>query len=291
MSAHVLDLSEGDLEREEQGKGETAPSSPESSDASASQIDENDETESSDASASQIDEIDENEDPKQKKLKWSCQLIRAKMGLFLASKEMTQKDFLKAIGCNSSSYSRFIRLKGLWNGLQNGVYWGAYRFFMARENIEKEEKKKEKALPVADRKRKAEADADEATQKKKAKENLLAAVNRVRLDSHDYVYDDCDEVRKKSLEFMAAHDVTQVEFLKAIGGISKKAWTTFSGYRGAGAGAAKQSYVGAYRFLERYRILKEMPKTAKRKKTEKEMPTGYNLIHDDGKRWYLVATR
>jgi hypothetical protein len=212
--------------------------------------------------------------------------MRAKINKFLATKEMTQTKFLETIGCNSNSYGRFMKLKGTWNGLQNGVYWGAHHFFLARERQEKEEKKKEKALPVADRKRKAEADAGEAAQKKKAREDLLAAIDKIELEDCN-VYDDCDEVRKKSLEFIAESGITQIEFLRVIGDVNKS-WRAFIGFRGAGAGAGNQSYEAAYTFLEKVRIAKGLPKTAKRKKAELEEPTGHRLVHDDGKRWVLT---
>ena len=61
------------------------------------------------------------------KLKWSCDRIRKKINEFLATKEMTQTLFLSTIHCNSNSCGRFMKLKGSWNGTQNGCYWGAVK--------------------------------------------------------------------------------------------------------------------------------------------------------------------
>ena len=59
----------------------------------------------------------------------NCNIIRGEINRFLAKGSMTQTAFLLDISCNSNSYGRFMKLKGQWNGVQNGVYWGAARFF------------------------------------------------------------------------------------------------------------------------------------------------------------------
>ena len=47
-------------------------------------------------------------------------------------------------------------------------------------------------------------------------------------------------------------------------------------------------YRNGYRFLEQHRILMKKPKSAKRLETEAIWgPGGYDLVHDDGKRYYI----
>ena len=63
--------------------------------------------------------------------------LRKKINAFLATKEMTQKAFLAEIQVNPGSLNNFLKLKGEWNGTGNGTFWGAQRFFIAREAAEK----------------------------------------------------------------------------------------------------------------------------------------------------------
>ena len=76
--------------------------------------------------------------------------IRGQITRFLATKVMTQAQFLSAIHVNPGSFHRFYRgkYKDQWSAVQNFTYWGAAKFF-AREKIKKairarEARKKEK---------------------------------------------------------------------------------------------------------------------------------------------------
>lgn len=72
----------------------------------------------------------------------SCDTIRRKINMFLATKEMTQTAFLEAIGhVNSNSLGRFMKLKGPYSGSDNGTFWGAVKFFQDRDRAAKEAKK------------------------------------------------------------------------------------------------------------------------------------------------------
>ena len=76
---------------------------------------------------------DDDDDCDHETAKWSCDVMRKKIATFLASKEMTQTAFLKACGgIAPNSYGNFMKLKGKWNGTQNGTFWGAQRFFAMR---------------------------------------------------------------------------------------------------------------------------------------------------------------
>ena len=58
---------------------------------------------------------------------------------------------------------------------------------------------------------------------------LFAAVERLNLDESApmYMYDDCDNVQRKSLELTAAHDISTAEFLWRIGNVNSKSWKDF----------------------------------------------------------------
>jgi transposase len=71
----------------------------------------------------------------------SPESIRKKITMFLATKEMTQTQFLNDIGVNSTSLGRFMKLKGRENGRQNGTYGAAVRFFYWRDLQAKKAKK------------------------------------------------------------------------------------------------------------------------------------------------------
>ena len=104
----------------------------------------------------------------------------------------------------------------------------------------------------------------------------------------------CDDVRKASLAFIAEHSITTTaQFLRIIGDVNQKSWNSFLECRGPGAGAYKQpgagnsSYYKAYYFLEKVRLSKNLPKSAKRVAFERDHPRGYSLKHDDGFRWVM----
>ena len=108
------------------------------------------------------------------------------------------------------------------------------------------------------------------------------------------VYDTCDEVRKKSLEFIAKEGMSTSAFCKAIGNIQSKSWNLFMGSSGRHdnsafhqPGANNVSYYKAYGFLEKVRILRGEPKSAERAAFEVKSPRGYALKNDDGERWIL----
>ena len=211
--------------------------------------------------------------------------IRKMIKMFLATKEMTQTAFLKLMGCNSNSYGRFMKLKGGDSGGQNGVYWAAHKFFLNREA---EMKRKSTAKTPAQKKRKAD---ESAAAKKGQSEELFAAVERINLDESAPIYDDCDDVRKKSLEFMATHDISTAEFLRRIGNVNSKSWRDFVVMKGERKGASNSSYVKAYHFLEKLRIHKGEEKSAKRMRAEKEKPEGFPLKHDNGMHWVIAGDK
>ena len=261
----------------------------------------------------------DSDDDGQVTAKWHCDLVRKKISEFIATKAMTQSAFQKEIGVSPPSYYSFMRQKGKWNGSQNGTFWGATRSFTSREKSAKAEKAAEKAamatMPAAEKKRKREADAAASSSKKNSLADLLAKVRAVDDSevSSKGVYDTCDEVRKKSLEFMASTGMTQTAFLREIASTAGKptpvapnSWGNFikmkSAFQGHNPGAGNRSYPEAYYFLEKVRLVRGEPKSMKRRQAEEELVVsdfyrshpqfdktygkgGYKLKNDDGKRW------
>lgn len=237
--------------------------------------------------------------------KWSCDLVRKKIKEFVATKEMTQTAFCKQIGVSAQSMNNFLKLKGAWNGMQNGTFWGAQRYFVARDVAKKMEKA---AMPTAEKKRKRESEISDKSSKKSSLEALLAKVRDAELTRKveaEGVYDTCDEVRKKSLEFIASSGMSQTAFIKEIGS-HPPSWSSFikmkAKFKGHNPGAGNGAYPGAYYMLEKVRIVQGEKKSAARLKCEAEsapgMPGyrsfcspkgGYALKNDDGKRWVFVG--
>ena len=128
---------------------------------------------------------------------------------------MTQTKFLSEIRCNSNSYGRFMKLKGAWNGCQNGVYWGAARFFELEKRRAAREKKA--AGPAATKRKRAEE--GEARKKKKAEgEELLAQLATItEVPVGAPVLDTVAEVRRKITAFLKTGVLSQTAFLKHLG--------------------------------------------------------------------------
>lgn len=155
------------------------------------------------------------------------------------------------------------------NGTQNGTFWGAQRFFLRRDA---EARQQATMMPAAEKKRKRADEADGKAAKKAALAVLLQKVRAlpgpekaIPCDTRIFcakncpgtpVYDTCDEVRKKSLEFMAASGMTQTAFVTEIG-CHAPSWNSFSKmkstFQGHNPGAGNGSYWGAYDFLEKAR--------------------------------------
>lgn len=202
--------------------------------------------------------------------KWSCNVIRKKIQTFLATKEMTQTAWLKQLQVNSNSFGRFMKLKGTWNGVQNGTMEAATRFFLNRV-----EEEKKTAGSAAGKKRKRSETSTKKT-KGAALDVLMEKVAAESGSEETAVYSNCDEVRKQALEFIAEYACTQKRFLEAIGGVNSNSWNRFLKTKGKYQGASNSSYTCAYAFLEKVRKVKGTAKSAKRKKMEKETPGGHS---------------
>ena len=114
---------------------------------------------------------------------------------------------------------------------------------------------------------------------------ILKFVSDIRLDyeadARVPVYDDCDKVRKKSLDFLSKFSIKVSEWLRLIGNVNSKSWKDFLTYRGERAGAANRSYYAAYVFLEKVRIALNEEKSNSRILAELEFgEAGRPLKHD-----------
>ena len=242
----------------------------------------------------------------------SCNVIRGEITRFLVRGTMTQTAFLQAISCNSNSYGRFMKLKGAWNGAQNGVYWGAARFFEMEKRRTAREKKR--AGPEAAKRKKA----GEAAARKKAKNEgaqLLVQLGAIDVPEDTPVFDTCAEVRRKITAFLKTGVMSKSAFLKHLG-VAPNSFTSFMKQTGRAdphciarmqPGAGNHLYPKAYRFFEQKRLLEGKPKIAGRTNNEamlaaanskqaalfagsaeltaKYVTEGFGLQHDNGMRW------
>jgi hypothetical protein len=178
-------------------------------------------------------------------LKVSCDTIRKKINIFLATKEMTQTAFLLAIGkVNNNSYRNFMRLKGSNGGCNNGTFYGAAKFFYDRDQAEKqaakEQKAKDKKRPASELSTDANTSAQDSVNKMFKVSDAGTAASTVpsstaaasssantthtaatppALPELPYdlpVFDDCDEVRGKIARLFMSKVMTQANFAKTI---------------------------------------------------------------------------
>jgi hypothetical protein len=256
------------------------------------------------ASAPAEDTSDDEEDDEDGtvRAKWSCDALRRKITLYLATKEQTQTAWCKSIGVGPPSFASFMKQKGTWKGTGNGTFRGATRFFLAREKAAKAASAADKALPPAERKRKAADASGERAAKKAAGDALLARIAATPLPAADCdefgrprCFDDCDDVRKACAAFVAEGLCTQAAFLAALdpsgAPVNGNSLGTFLRIKGATAGAGSKMFPLAYAFFEKRRIAEGRPKSAKRLRAEIEFPFGRSCETDYSgreKMWFCV---
>ena len=102
------------------------------------------------------------------------------------------------------------------------------------------------------------------------------------------VFDSCDEVRTKILQFLDAEKVSKAAFARALD-VTAPPVTNFLDKTGKRAGAGSHVYPAAYRFFERLRLMRDEPKTAARKRNEKKWPDGVPLEDAPTRFWMPVA--
>jgi pyruvate formate-lyase activating enzyme-like uncharacterized protein len=189
---------------------------------------------------SDVQESNEKNDPS----KINCNAIRRNINMYLATEEMSQSDFLQAIGSDLESFNEFMMLAGKDRGMDNKTCTGAVKFFEERERKEREERKAEKKSYYV-KKRKLEDDPalclepttiPSSTQtpyeiakltpakpvsisKQDTKPEVYDLIDQIRsipLPEEENVYDDCDEVRRKVSLFIAEECGSIAKFAFAI---------------------------------------------------------------------------
>lgn len=209
----------------------------------------------------------------------SCDIIRRKINAFLISGEMEVTEFLREIGVNSDSYSRFMKLKGRYSGADNQTYESAFKFFQKR-----------KASGV-----------DEVPKKKVRKEEEAKKVDAldIQLEGEEndsvHIYDTCDDIRQKIAAYLQEPNITQAGFLRDIGKlfsenrtIQSKQLKDFQAKKGPLAGNSSSVFYGSYVFFEKMRIKQKEAKSTKRLEMEavwdngidRSRPQSYNVRKD-----------
>lgn len=94
--------------------------------------------------------------------------------------------------------------------------------------------------------------------------NVMQIILPNEITQNVAVYDNCDEVRAKSIEFIDQCGLKTKEWLRFIGNVNTKSWNDFMSYHGEHAGASNKSYYHAYVFLEKVRISRNVLKSESR---------------------------
>lgn len=181
-----------------------------------------------------------------------------------------------------------MKLKGNWNGTHNRVFWSAQQYFANLQNESPANVKKRRLMEAEEnlRKKSRQQLRMEKRALKSYNEELFRALAEVEIEgevgNRVPVYDNCDEVRAKSQEFIDQCGLRTKEWLRLIGNVNTKSWNDFLSYSGAGSGAANRSYYAAYVFLEKVRIVRREEKSHSRVLAELEYgEAGRPLKHDN----------
>ncbi|KIK06850.1 hypothetical protein K443DRAFT_88457, partial [Laccaria amethystina LaAM-08-1] len=103
------------------------------------------------------------------------------------------------------------------------------------------------------------------------------------------VYDDCAEVRRKIRLLQKTPGWKVVtQWLKEIGGINSNSFGRFMKEKGRTDGASNGTYLAAYIYFEKVRILEGKKKSATRQNNEMSQPNGYPL-ENRRKQWVFVG--
>jgi len=248
----------------------------------------------------------------------SPNVIRGELQRHIDSSPLTQTAIIQKMGVNNNSFRRFMdpkTYKDQWSACQNGTYWAAARLLAEDKWTKDQEKKASKG------KKKAAATTATATGKRKAdgEENagnaavaaaasastvakpapkrtkadtvaLMARINATQGAHTSIVYDSCPELVKKMKDFLDEPGVTKSDLCAALGGINSNSLRTFlMGKKQDQCGNV--TYLRAYAFFEKKRIMEGKKKTARRVKNEAEKPTGFSLEKERAGKWVFSAPR
>ncbi|KAF5673719.1 hypothetical protein FCIRC_7982 [Fusarium circinatum] len=145
----------------------------------------------------------------------SCNLIRTKLNKLFDSGVVNKAEFCRAIGTNSNSLNKFLRQKGPFGGAKSAVWRSAYVWFQQREVM---------GLKMPDTKKhqreESKKDTADRTPSKASTTKALPDISDIHLEGEETdevpIYDDCDEIRRKTNTHMKILSVTQAQFCRDI---------------------------------------------------------------------------
>mmetsp|Transcript_18260 Transcript_18260/g.52231 ORF Transcript_18260/g.52231 Transcript_18260/m.52231 type:complete len:309 (-) Transcript_18260:120-1046(-) len=242
----------------------------------------------------------------------SPNVIRGELQRYIDASPLTQTAIIRKMGVNNNSFRRFMdpkTYKDQWSACQNGTYWAAARL-LAEDKWNKEQEKKKaskgkKKAAAGTGKRKADGEenagnaaaavatasvvAKPAAKRTKADAvALMAKINATQGANTSIVYDSCPELVKKTKDFLDEPGVTKSDFCSALGDINSNSLRTFlMGKKQDQCGNV--TYLRAYAFFEKKRIMEGKKKTARRVKNEAEHPRGFSLEKERAGKWVFSA--
>ena len=252
----------------------------------------------------------------------SPNVIRGELQRHIDSSPLTQTAIIQKMGVNNNSFRRFMdpkTYKDQWSACQNGTYWAAARLLAEDKWTKDQEKKASKgkkkaatttttATATATGKRKADGEenagnaavaaaasasavAKPAPKRTKADTvALMARINATQGAHTSIVYDSCPDLVKKMKDFLDEPGVTKSDLCTALGAINSNSLRTFlMGKKQDQCGNV--TYLRAYAFFEKKRIMEGKKKTARRVKNEAEKPTGFSLEKERAGKWVFSAPR
>jgi hypothetical protein len=210
--------------------------------------------------------------------RYDCDDVRRKIQRFLSRKTMSQAAFLREMKVNHNSFTKFMSYSGPNKGRGNKAYHGALLYFH-EHGPEVTEAPPAPATTTSAK----ESKISRREQHMKA-DIFFNKINSITLSEPVYVYDDCDDVRKKLNELIDSKIITQTALMKHLG-VTTNTLRRFLTVSGKREGCAINVYKFAYIMFEKLRIAQGQPKSRKRLQTERERPQGYSLkrdpTHDD----------
>ncbi|KAI1211161.1 uncharacterized protein F4807DRAFT_419228 [Annulohypoxylon truncatum] len=222
-----------------------------------------------------VPEIDDS-DPRLHCVDETCNQIRSKIKNFIEGGNMKVSEFQRAIKVTPSTYQRFMRQNGTYEGSESVVHGRAFAFFKKRElqGLRTSPPKKPKK--------------SEVTKGPDVGDIELAGEDTQEVPVHDT----CDEIRKKIRAFLRKPDVSQAAFCRMISTsfpqeerkVQSRQLKAFLDKKGSMAGNTSPVFYGAYVFFEKQRIKDGKPKSEMRLEMENIHPNGVNTSEPET-RW------
>ncbi|XXG99601.1 hypothetical protein Hte_005942 [Hypoxylon texense] len=207
----------------------------------------------------------------------SCQVVRNRINKLLDSGIMNKTQFAEAIGCSdTSTLDNFLAQKGTHGGRGSPVWVKAHIWFRQREAAKLK-------MPDVKKGRIQEEETAGSTSRGSASKTTssLPDISNVYLEGEEdddvWVFDTCDEVRRKIRAHLRTPGVTQAQFCRdlyaqlhapKIKSIQSKQLTDFLAQKGPRAGAKSTVFYAAYVYFEKLRIAQGKRKSKHREEME-----------------------